>query len=226
MFQHLKHMAFNLQERGATADLPSTWAECRTCASASANPQPVKVITSPQYHNPYAAIELLGRVNEADIFVGDIWVTGLIDTKAQVSTITWDFCEGHGYNIHPVKQMLHLEGTWGFTIPYLGYVESTVRFPPIKDCDVSQWSSWGPPPLIVWGSPFSMALLCWIGLWAESLWKSWLMPATLGNRPTWKVWSLPKWLAQLKWKMMTFPPLMPLLSLLNPLWFLPSNANV
>ena len=52
---------------------------------------------------------------------------------AQVSIITRDFCEQHGYDIYPVKQMLHLEGMGGFSIPYLGYIEATVRIPPIKD---------------------------------------------------------------------------------------------
>ena len=47
-------------------------------------PQPVKVITGPQYWKPDAAVDLIGRVNEADIFVGDIQVTALIDTGAQV----------------------------------------------------------------------------------------------------------------------------------------------
>ena len=31
--------------------------------------------------------------------------------------------------------MLHLEGTGGFSIWYLGYIEATVRIPPIKDYD-------------------------------------------------------------------------------------------
>ena len=34
-----------------------------------------------------------------------------------------------------MRQMLHLEGTGGFFIPYLGYIEATVRIPPIKDCE-------------------------------------------------------------------------------------------
>ena len=56
----------------------------------------------------------------------------LIDTGAQVSTITWDFCEQHGYGIHTMKQMLHLEGTGGFWIPYLGHIEALIRIPQLK----------------------------------------------------------------------------------------------
>ena len=43
------------------------------------------------------------------------------------------FCEQHGYDIHPLKQMLCMEGMGGFSIPYLGYIEAIVRIPPIKD---------------------------------------------------------------------------------------------
>ena len=57
----------------------------------------------------------------------------LINMGAQVSTITRDFCEQHGYDIYPMKQMWHLERMGGFSIPYLGYIEATVKIPPIKD---------------------------------------------------------------------------------------------
>ena len=117
-------------------------------------------------HSQDAAVELNGRVNEGDIFVGDIQVTALIDTGAQVSTITQDFCEAHRYDIHPAKQILCLEGTWRFSIPYLKCIEATVKIPPIKDYDecvpmLNLKSS----SLIVWGFPYSLALLCWTGLW-------------------------------------------------------------
>ena len=69
-------------------------------------------------------MELIGRVNEADIFVGDNQVTALINMEAWVSTIIWEFCEQHGHNIHPIKQILHLGGMGGFSIPYLGYIEA------------------------------------------------------------------------------------------------------
>ena len=50
----------------------------------------------------------------------------------QVSINTRDFCEQHGYDIYLMKQILCLEGMVGFSIPYLGYIEATVRIPPIK----------------------------------------------------------------------------------------------
>ena len=135
---------------GATAEPPpSSQSEC----GASVTPEPIKFVTNPQYHNPDAAIRLIGRANGTEVFIDNIKVTALIDTGAQVSTITQDFYKEHGYKIHPVKQMLHLEGTQQFTIRFLGYVETTFKIPQIKDYDQcvsmlvlksSPYSSWVP----------------------------------------------------------------------------------
>ena len=103
-------------------------------------------------------MELFGRVNEADIFVGDIQVRALIDMEAQVSTITQEFCEQHGYDIHPMKQMLHVEGMGGFPIPYLGYIEATFRIPPITDYDECV-----PMLVLKSSSPFSVRVLVQLG---------------------------------------------------------------
>ena len=65
--------------------------------------------------------------------MGDIQVMAFIDMGAQISTITQEFCKQHGYDIHPVKQLLYLEEMGGFSIPYLGYIEATVKIPPIKN---------------------------------------------------------------------------------------------
>ena len=102
-------------------------------ASAGAKTQPINVIPNPPPSSPNAAIELIGRVNEADIFNSDIQIMALIDMRTQISTITRNLCEQQGYDTYPMKQMLHLEGIGGFSIPYLGYIEATVRIPPIKD---------------------------------------------------------------------------------------------
>ena len=62
-----------------------------------------------------------------------LWLSSL--TGTQVSTVIQDFCEQHGYDIYPMKQMLHLEGTGGFYIPYLWHTEATLRTPPIRNYD-------------------------------------------------------------------------------------------
>ena len=110
---------------------PSTWAEHGACTIAGTEPQPIDSPSEPPF-NPHAAVELIGTVNEADIFIGDTHVTTLIDTGAQVSRITRGFFEQHRYGIHPVNPMLHLEGTGGFSISYLGYIQAIIKIPPKK----------------------------------------------------------------------------------------------
>ena len=159
-------------------------------------------------------------------FVGDIQVMALINTGAQLSTITEDFCDKHRYEIHPMKQILCLEEmggspfhTWGIQTLLLKSLQSKIMV------SVFQCLSLSLLPLIFWESPSNLALLCWIGLWPGSPWKSWLMSVTLGDKPSWAQWSLLKWLAQSKLKTIAFPSLTPLWLLLNPSWFLSSDAN-
>ena len=123
----------NSQRGRCSRTSPNIWAEHGACVSAGTKLQPIDIIPNPPPSSPNARVELIGRVNEADIFIDDIWVTALIDMEAQGSIITRDFCEQHRYDIYPMKQMLHLEGTGGFSIPSLWYIEATVRIPPIKD---------------------------------------------------------------------------------------------
>ena len=103
-------------------------------------------------------MEWIGKVNETDISISNIWVMALINTGAQVSTIPWDFCEQHGYNVHSVKQMLHLEGRGGFSIPYLGYIEAIIRIPMIKD-----YEEYVPMLVLKSFSPFSFQVPVQLG---------------------------------------------------------------
>ena len=102
--QNLRHL--NVQRKD-TAGPPSTWVEHTACASRGTKPQSIDPYHKPQTSSPNAIIELISRVNEANIFMSNIWVTALIDTGAQVSTITKEFCEQHGYDIPSVQQMLN-----------------------------------------------------------------------------------------------------------------------
>ena len=105
--------------------------------------------------------------------MGDIQVTALSNTRAQVSTITRDFCEKYGYDIHPIKQVLCFQGTGGFSILYLGYIKATVRIPPIKGHDKCV-----PMFILKSSSPYSLrapiqfGTTVLVGLWPGSLWKA------------------------------------------------------
>ena len=59
-------------------------------------------------------------------------MTTLIDLGAQVSSISSQFCRDVALQIQPLGQLLELEGTWGYAIPYLGFVEVNLQIPGIK----------------------------------------------------------------------------------------------
>ena len=46
-----------------------------------------------------------------------------IDSDTQMTTINNGFYEEYGLKIHPLGKLLHIMGTGGFSVPYLGYVK-------------------------------------------------------------------------------------------------------
>ena len=59
-------------------------------------------------------------------------MTALVDSGAQVSTISALLCEELGLKIQPFGWLLELEGTGGAAIPYLGFVEVNLQIPGIR----------------------------------------------------------------------------------------------
>lgn len=55
----------------------------------------------------------------------------LLDTGSQVTTIPVSFYNEHLSDkpIHSLNEVLHIEGAAGQSVPYLGYVETTIAFP-------------------------------------------------------------------------------------------------
>ena len=77
--------------------------------------------------NPDPVARLVGRANEAPVVVDGCEVTALVDSGAQVSTISAKFCEELDLKIQPLGRLLELEGTGGAAIPYLGFVEVNLQ---------------------------------------------------------------------------------------------------
>ena len=59
-------------------------------------------------------------------------MAALVDSGAQVSTISAQLCEELGLEVQPLGQLLELEGTGGAAIPYLGFVEVNLQIPGIR----------------------------------------------------------------------------------------------
>ena len=55
-----------------------------------------KIKQGPRYHDPDPIIRLIRKANEAKVLIDDISITALIDTWAQVSSISTELCEKIG----------------------------------------------------------------------------------------------------------------------------------
>ena len=75
------------------------------------------------YHNPDPLVRLIGEANETDIIIENKRVKGLIDSGAQVSSISDTFTSKLGLKIKQLNTLLDLEPTGGGQVPYDGYVE-------------------------------------------------------------------------------------------------------
>ena len=82
--------------------------------------------------NPDLIAHLVDWSNEAPIIANGQKVTALIDSGAQVSSVSSAFCEQMALKVHHVDWLLVLEGTGGSAIPYLVYVEFNLQIPGIK----------------------------------------------------------------------------------------------
>ena len=56
----------------------------------------------------------------------------MIDTNAQVSSVSSGFCEWKTLKVHALDRLLETEGNGGSSIPYLGYIDVNLQIPGIK----------------------------------------------------------------------------------------------
>ena len=73
--------------------------------------------------------KLVGRPNEEQIFINGHSVTVLLDTGSQGTHVSQDFCLAKGFKIHPISQLVDIEGAEGDNIKYVGYIEAKLSFP-------------------------------------------------------------------------------------------------
>ena len=88
------------------------------------------------YHNPDPLVRLIGEANETDIVIENKQVKGLIDSGAQISSISDTFASKLGLEIKQLNTLLDLEPTGGGQVPYGGYVELCMRVPNVKAFDL------------------------------------------------------------------------------------------
>ena len=65
------------------------------------------------YQNPDPIAHLIGKVNEAHTLIDDVECLALVDSRAQISTITIEFIKQFGLKIHQLDRILKFETTGG-----------------------------------------------------------------------------------------------------------------
>ena len=76
------------------------------------------------YHNPGPLFRLIGEPNESEVFIDDRKVASLIDSGAQLSSITISLAKTLKLEIKSLKTILDFEGTGGFTDSLFGICRS------------------------------------------------------------------------------------------------------
>ena len=79
---------------------------------------------------------LIGTANETDVIIENQKVKGLIDSGAQISSISDTFASKLGLKVKQLNALLDLEAMGGGQIPYDGYVELRMRVPNVRAFDL------------------------------------------------------------------------------------------
>ena len=88
--------------------------------------------TRDQYYNPDPLARLIGKSNKSTIIIHGKQCTALIDSGAQVTTITVDLINKLKLPIYELKNITKLQRYRGGNILYHGYTGVTMEIPEIK----------------------------------------------------------------------------------------------
>ena len=91
-----------------------------------------------QYLNPDPWVRLIGDTNETKMVFEGVNCNSLVDSGAQVSSFTKQLTHTLELEIKPLKKLVRIEGVGGYSVPYLGYCEATLKVPEVaafeQDC--------------------------------------------------------------------------------------------
>ena len=74
-------------------------------------------------------IPLVGPSSEVEVKVEGKLCQALLDTGAMVSTLTLSLCQQLKLPLHPMSQLVRVEGVGGHSLQYLGYVIAKLEVP-------------------------------------------------------------------------------------------------
>ena len=66
---------------------------------------------------------MTGEATGSHVFIDDVECTALINSGAQISTITISFTQSLALEIKKLQRIISIEGTRGRKAPYFGYIE-------------------------------------------------------------------------------------------------------
>ena len=81
------------------------------------------------YSNPDPWARLIGRSNTAPVYMNGHLTMGLLDTGAQLSLISRDFCEQHNIPVQQLDRLIGCDSVNGTEIQYEGYAEVNFQIP-------------------------------------------------------------------------------------------------
>ena len=95
-----------------------------------------KIALKELYHKPDPLYRLIGEPNETSVIVENQTVKGLIDSGAQISSISDKFVKELNLEVKKLETLLDLEPTGGGRVPYDGYVEVRLQIPNVQAFDL------------------------------------------------------------------------------------------
>ena len=90
------------------------------------------VLQKDLYLNPDPLARLIGEPNETKVKLEGQNFNALLDSGSMVSQITVSLANALQLKIHQLQTLIPMEGTGGITVPYLGYVEATLKVPEVE----------------------------------------------------------------------------------------------
>ena len=88
------------------------------------------------YHNPDPLVRSIGEPNETSIVIENAKVKSLVDSGAQISSISDKFAKLLKLPINKLETLLDLEPTGGGSVPFEGYVEVRMQVPGVTAFDL------------------------------------------------------------------------------------------
>ena len=88
-----------------------------------------------RYHNPDPLLRLIGPANEATIIAEGQKFPALINSRAQLSTMSESLVQALKVPIHKLNTLIETEVSEGGIVLYVGYVEARLKVPGIQAMD-------------------------------------------------------------------------------------------